>query len=575
MPSFRDADVTVAVRALAIISCASLAAVIAYRTLTASRRVPPTQLPPYLLDAPALAAEIRSDADSIASILSQALRLRTISFETADGDAASLLEGSGPPVAAPRGGCACCGQAGASAGAADDEGAAADARVSPTREALDESRAAFLAFHALLERSFPRLHARLERHVVNTFSLLYVWRPRDASAAARPAVALAAHMDVVPVPDAAAWRFGPFAGTISDGFVHGRGAIDDKHALITICAAVEALLQRGFEPLTPVVLAFGHDEEIGGTDGAAAIAAALPGLLAPCATGARPLAFLLDEGLFLMRGLVPGVTRRVAMVCTGEKGHVNIELSVTAPSGHSSVPPDSSAIGRLARAVVAVEAAGARAPLHPEPALSLLRALAPDLPLGLRALVGNAWLTAPLLVRALLNAPTTAALVRTTTAVTMQSGGIKSNVMPPRATALVNHRIHPAESVADVVARDTRAAGVGVAVRVLEPLEPAPVARADECAPGWTSVRDAIGIVFDDAPVVAEGLMLGNTDTRHFWGIASDIYRHSPTELSQEETKMFHGRDEKVAVDNLGKLAAFYATLIMGGTARVASESAH
>lgn len=146
----------------------------------------------------------------------------------------------------------------------------------------------------------------------------------------------------------------------------------------------------------------------------------------------------------------------------------------------------------------------------------------------------------------------------------MAAGGLKSNVLPPTATALVNHRVHPAESVADVVRRDARAAGAGIAVCVVEPLEPAPVAAATHAAPGWRAVTDALAAVFPDA-VAVEGLMLGNNDTQHYWSLARDIYRHCPVSLHVDETKMFHGKNERIAVAQLPLLATFYVAVVMAG----------
>lgn len=496
-----------------------------------------------------------------AARLAAALQFRTISFELPDGAPASLVGTSGLPPA-PSGGCACCSGGGGDSSTPSQR----DSRVVATPAALDESRAAFLGLHAHLAASFPRMHATLERHVIATYSLLYIWRPR-VDAAPRSAVALAAHQDVVPVPDADAWEFPPFGGIVSNGFVHGRGAVDDKHALLAICEAVEALLECGWAPSRPVVLTFGHDEEIGGGDGAAAMAAALPVLLAGAAPASpQPLEWLLDEGLMVVDGLVPGVNARVAVVCPAEKGHVNVEVRVSAKGGHSSVPPASSAIGVLARAVTAIEAAGAAAPTFLEPAMGMFRPLLPHMPFAMRLLFGNSWLTAPLITAALLRSPQSAALLRSTTAVTMARAGLKSNVLPDTASVVVNHRVHPGERVADVVARDAAAVRdlPGVTVVPRDELEPSPVSSVD--TPAYAAISTALLATFDTDPtrpvVVAPGLMVGNTDTRWWWELAGDIYRHTPTELTVANMAYFHGRDERVEIDNLARLAAFYAALL-------------
>jgi carboxypeptidase PM20D1 len=353
------------------------------------------------------------------------------------------------------------------------------------------------------------------------------------------------------------------------------------------------------------VLAFGHDEELSGFDGAAKIAEALPGILRgagllpppppPAAASAAnaaaaaaerpPLAFVLDEGLFLLDGGAsspfPGHPGRVALVCVGEKGHVNVELSVACEAGHSSAPPvgaPGTSIGILARAITRLEASPF--PAHASPASAMFEALLPGITSPLHRLVfANLWASWPL-VRALqLLQPASAAMLRTTTAVTMARAGIKSNVLPPLATCVVNHRIHPRDSVASVLARDVSVIGdARVRAVAADPLEPAPV--SSTASAGFRAICGAVRCVFGErveagaerALSIAPGLMLGNTDTRHYWRLATDIYRHCPIELRVRglaadapvvgTTGMFHGRDERISIDNLARLAAFYATVL-------------
>jgi carboxypeptidase PM20D1 len=560
------------IRSAALTAAAALTTFVAIcvtRALLHGQRAPAAPLPPSIASlAPSLLSDFLANKKALASRLAAALRLRTISFETPEGHPVSLLpasSGAPAPTLPPCSGCGCC-----SAALGGDAAPARDARSAPTPAALEDSRAAFLAFHAHLAACFPRLHGALERRVVNTYSLVFVWRPREGALPA-PGVALCAHMDVVPAPDAAEWTHPPFAGVVDGTHVHGRGAIDDKHSLMAICEAVEALLARGFSPARPVVLAFGHDEEIGGFDGARAIAAALPAALAGAVPPPpeKPLSFLLDEGLFLLSDFMPGLRERVAVVCTSEKGHVNVELAVEGAAGHSSIPPRSGAIGALARAVAAVEAAPQ--PVHLAPAAELFDALLPAMPFLPRLLFSNRWALSPLVVAALLARPATAAMLRTTTAVTLVGGGVKSNVLPPRAAAVVNRRVHPRDTVAAAVARDAAVAARAVAagggggalsVRALEPLEPSPV--SSTCSEGWRAIGHAVAASFEGRPLQAPGLMLGNTDTRHYWDSAVDIYRHCPTELTIEETKYFHGRNERIKITNLARLATFYACVIAG-----------
>lgn len=167
----------------------------------------------------------------------------------------------------------------------------------------------FLKLHAVLEKNFPLVHSKLERKVINQYSLLFHWPGSNSSL--KPYL-LAGHMDVVPVLDGHLWAEGPFSGTIKDGFIHGRGAIDDKQAVCGILSAVEDLLQQGFQPQRDIYIAFGHDEETGGNAGAAKISEYL-------VEKKLHFEFMLDEGLFVMDGILPGLKHQVALVWSDNK----------------------------------------------------------------------------------------------------------------------------------------------------------------------------------------------------------------------------------------------------------------
>ena len=108
------------------------------------------------------------------------------------------------------------------------------------------------------------MHERLELERVTEFGLLFRWA--GAAASAQPLV-LMAHYDVVPVDESDAWTYPPFEGRVEEGWVYGRGALDDKGPLLVVLEAVENLLSAGFTPARDVYLSFGGNEE---TYGAAA-----------------------------------------------------------------------------------------------------------------------------------------------------------------------------------------------------------------------------------------------------------------------------------------------------------------
>ena len=404
---------------------------------------------------------------------------------------------------------------------------------------------------AHLAASYPRAFSNLVREEIAGGTLLLTWPGRDAALAP---VVLLAHQDVVPVPPeaAASWSHPPFAGRLAGGFVWGRGALDDKTSLITLLEAVEALLAQGFRPARSVHLVFGHDEEVGGS-GAAAAAELL------AARGARP-ALVLDEGLAITSGIAAGVARPVALIGVAEKGYASFALVVEAAGGHSSMPPRETAIGILAAALARVTAEPLPA-RRDGPAFAMLDALAPAAPFGIRIVLANRWLFDPLLERRMAAAPATDAMLRTTLAPTIVEGGVKENVLPPRARAVVNLRILPGDSLSWLEEELRRRIGDGRVrlTRLGAASEPSPV--SDAGGWGFRVVARSVREIERDA-VVAPGLMIGATDARHFTGISDQVLRFQPVLLAPDDLPRFHGVDERISIENLERAVRIYARLL-------------
>jgi carboxypeptidase PM20D1 len=424
--------------------------------------------------------------------------------------------------------------------------------ISLSREAPPAAEA-FEALHAELRALFPRVHASLERELVGDRSLLFTWRGTVPGLAP---IVLVAHQDVVPIDPGTedAWSRPPFSGAVSNGEVWGRGALDDKASLIATLAAVEDLLAEGFVPRRTVLLAFGHDEEIGGDSGARAVAAELQ------ARGVRA-ALVLDEGGAITDVPIPGVGA-VALIGVAEKGLVSLELVAEATGGHSSMPPPQSAIGTIAQAVRALEAN------HPPARMvdatrATFEALAPEMSFLPRLAFANADVLEPVLLRVLATRPALDAAIRTTTAVTVIDGGAKSNVLPKRATAIVNFRILPGDSVDDVVAH-AKATIADERVRVeIAPETSArdPSATSPIDGPVFVLLEETIAARFPDV-VIAPYLVLGGTDARHFSVISDNIYRFLPLRLDADARTRLHGTDERVSVKDLADAVGFYRELI-------------
>ena len=408
----------------------------------------------------------------------------------------------------------------------------------------------FRAFHAFLETTFPNVHATLAREPVSDFSLLYTWQ--GANPALKP-ILLLAHQDVVPA-DAdtiGQWTHPPFDGIIADGYVWGRGTLVDKGSLMGILEAAEMLITDGFKPARTIYFAFGHDEELGGATGAPKIAELLK-------SRSVSLESVLDEGGMILDGIVPGVACPVAAIGIAEKGYASLQLCVEGKGGHSSTPPRHTTLGILAKAITRIENNPFPADLiFAEP---FFDRVGPYMPLARRAVFANMWLFGPVVKRILSQEPEMNAGIRTTAAVTMASAGVKENVLPSRATAVVNYRILAGDSVETVTTfaraliNDDRVAITPIG----KPREPSPVSDTNSAA--YRRIEQTLREVRGGKEIVVTPyLTLGGTDSRYFCGLSENVYRFLAISADAQGLKSMHGVNERVAVADYADLIRFYA----------------
>jgi len=409
----------------------------------------------------------------------------------------------------------------------------------------------FDKLHKLLVKNYPHVHKTMKREVVGQASLLYTWPGKDPSL---DPVLLAAHQDVVPAEESSLsqWTYPPFSGKVADGFIWGRGTLDIKSQLVSLLEAVEALIISGYQPERTIMLGFGSDEEVLGV-GAKAIVALLK------ERGVH-LAGMVDEGGAVYDGLIPGVKVLTGEIGVAEKGYLSLKVWVDDHAGHSSTPAESTATSTLIRALNKIVD-------HPFPArVSMITPMfekfgAVASPI-MQLAFGNLWLFNGIIKKTLLGSGETAATIRTTTAVTILKGGVKDNILPGHAEAVVNFRLLPGDTIAYVC--ETLRKLINDERVHFEPLrgnawEASPVSPTTSMA--YRHIASVIREFFPDTPC-APYIMLGGSDARNYYEICENVYRFSPYSMNSEDLGRIHGVNERLSVDSFATMVEYFYRLI-------------
>jgi carboxypeptidase PM20D1 len=426
----------------------------------------------------------------------------------------------------------------------------------PTESKTEQppDQVAMQTFRDYLQQSFPRVHSTLQREVLPDGALLYTWKGRDLT---QKPIILMGHMDVVPVSSEtlSKWTHGPYSGDVADGFIWGRGTLDDKIHVLSLLEAAETLLARGFTPSRTILFAFGDDEENGGSYGAQKIVQLLQ------QRDIHP-EFVIDEGGFIIRRVIPGLDKPLAVIGTSEKGILNVALATKGIGGHSSEPPPHTAIGQLSAAISRVEDHQLPASM-PSVVAEQYSTIAPYLPFSKRLVLGNLWLFKRLVIYTGLKNQAQAGNFHTTTAVDLISGGFKENALPESTHAVINFRILPGETSAMVLDHVRSVVNdLGVTVAELKPAttrNPSPISPTDSS--GYRTLSKTIHQVFPEA-IVAPNLLNAATDSSFYTVLTPNVYRFLAVEIDPSALSMIHGLNERVAPEKYLKTVQFTTQLL-------------
>jgi carboxypeptidase PM20D1 len=274
---------------------------------------------------------------------------------------------------------------------------------------------------------------------------------------------------------------------------------------------------------------------------------------------------VLDEGGVIGEGVIAGISVPVALVGVAEKGFASIELSTNAKGGHSSLPPQESAIGIVSAAVTRLEK-NSMPPRFDGATRQLFEQIGPLFPTPQRAIFANLWLTRPLVMRSLAGEPTTNAMVRTTAAPTIFQAGTKDNVLPTYARAVVNFRILPGDTMAGLLqhVRET-VADERIHVKTVGRFSSEPSKVSVTNSASFRTLERTIRKIVPDA-IVAPYLVVVVTDARHYSDLTENTFRFLPIRLTSEDLKRIHGIDEHLAIPQYETAIRIYRQLILDAT---------
>ena len=399
-----------------------------------------------------------------------------------------------------------------------------------------------------LPKLYPHVAEKLElKKFKGNRALLYCWKGKEEG----PASVYMAHFDVVPVEEEL-WTKPAFDGVVEDEIMYGRGCLDTKLTVNGILMAAETLLSKGFKPKHDIYFAFSGQEEIAG-EGAITIAKYLK-------KKGVEFSMILDEGGAVVNGVFPGVKRDCGLVGIGEKGMLDVELSVKNSGGHASAPDPHTPIGILAEAIRKVEN-------HPlpydisEPVEKMFDTLGRHSSFLYRIIFANINLFKPVLdLLCKKKGGELNALIRTTCAFTQMSGSKAPNVIPPKASVVANIRISPNNTVESVIEYlqktidDER-----IEIRILDGNNPSTISLSDSDA--FANIKQSIEDTWNGA-LVSPYLMIQCSDARRYSGISDKVYRFSAMDVTAEERKTIHGNDERVRISTVYKTVEFFIRMM-------------
>ena len=411
----------------------------------------------------------------------------------------------------------------------------------------DADHTAFDEFVPKLRGLYPRVFEACELEMIDAYGISLLWKGENRELAP---IVLMAHHDVVEA-DPAGWTHDPFAADIEDGKIYARGSVDTKCIWAALMEAADTLIGEGYVPPRDVYFFSSNTEEDGGDTA--------PHMVEHLKEIGRVPYMVLDEGGAVIDNPPLGVQGEFAVIGVAEKGIFDAYIETSASGGHASTPSLGDATAKLVSGLDDLQKNPPRAALS-EPVAAMLKELAARGGFGLRLVFGNLWLFRPLVVKIMKGSSETAAMVRTTYALTQLEGSRAHNVIPKKAKGTVNVRIDPSESVAIALDRIKERFDDQTTYELDEVCEPSPVSPFDG-DPAFDYLRRIVHSVYPEAGI-APYVQTSCSDARHFARVCPRTYRFAGILFRGDQRMRIHGQDENLDVDAYKRGVGFYIEFI-------------
>ncbi len=416
-------------------------------------------------------------------------------------------------------------------------------RIETISVAGQTERSNFYAFHEELKAIFPALFACVEVACMDG-SLLLKWQGKDSSLSP---ILLMNHHDVVEA--SGEWKYPPFAGTVAEGKVWGRGALDNKGGLAMMLQAAEELVAEGYVPERDIYFVSTCTEETDG-QGGKAIATYLQ---------ERGLHFdlILDEGGMILYDPIGGADGTFAMIGVGEKGYVDLKFTASSHGGHASAPGKDTPLVRLGKFMAAAEKTKLfDAKLSPA-VKEMLSRFAPTMKGIMKLACGHVRLFGPILKKIMpAISPTAGAMLKTTLAFTMAGGSEGSNVLPEEAWVVANLRYsHHQGKASSLAAVEALAKQYNISMAIID--DGGESSLTDFREKGFCFLEMAVKEVFPGY-IPVPYVMTAASDCRYYGRLSKNCLRFVPFVIDEQQLDSIHGKNECVDFSALPGAVDFY-----------------